>query len=123
VLTLLGVADPRVLYALRRSPTTIDANEWWRLVTPIFINRGGWLEISLNLVVLAVVGVVAEQKWSAQRWLSSISPAAWWVKWPGSHGSPSARGPRLRSVGCSARWRRGSFRGRIHALRVRAASC
>jgi membrane associated rhomboid family serine protease len=58
---------PGLLPALRRSPAA--THEWWRLITPIFVNRGGWLEIGVNLATLATIGILAERLWPPRAWL------------------------------------------------------
>ena len=60
LLTALNFRFPGILDALRRSPETLTSKEWWRLITPIFINRGGWLEITFNFFSFTVIGAVAE---------------------------------------------------------------
>jgi rhomboid protease GluP len=68
VLTGLSLVNPCVLRALMRSPRVLQG-EVWRLVTPLFVERGGVAEITLNLVTLALVGTVAERLWGSRRWL------------------------------------------------------
>lgn len=67
--TAFGVADPRVLALLQRTPEALARGEWWRLGTPLFVNRGGWPEIAVNLAVLAVLGAVVESLFGRRRWL------------------------------------------------------
>jgi rhomboid protease GluP len=69
LLTVLQFVFPGLLPALQRTPSTLSSHEWWRLITPIFINRGNWKEITFNLVSLAVVGTIAERLWGRRRWL------------------------------------------------------
>jgi rhomboid protease GluP len=53
---------------MQRSPAVLTG-EWWRLTTPIFINRPDSAELILNLVALLAVGVLAEWCWGGRRWL------------------------------------------------------
>jgi rhomboid protease GluP len=69
LLTGLQFVIPGLLPALQRTPATISSHEWWRLITPFFIERGGWKEITFNLVSLAIVGAIAERLWGCRRWL------------------------------------------------------
>jgi rhomboid protease GluP len=69
LLTGLQFMIPGLLAALQRTPSTLSSHEWWRLITPIFINRGNWKEITFNLVSLAIVGAIAERVWGCRRWL------------------------------------------------------
>jgi rhomboid protease GluP len=68
ILTGASIAYPSVLLALERSPQAL-AGQWWRLVTPVFVERGGWVEIAFNLVSLGVVGVLAERVYGSGRWV------------------------------------------------------
>lgn len=45
------------------------AGEWWRLITPLFVQDGGVTGSLFNLVSLFLVGCVAERHWGSQRWL------------------------------------------------------
>ncbi|HTQ07624.1 MAG TPA: rhomboid family intramembrane serine protease [Polyangiaceae bacterium] len=66
--TALSLFVPSVLAALERTPAA-GAGEPWRLVTALFVERGGAAEIALNLVTLAVVGTLAERAWGSRAWL------------------------------------------------------
>jgi membrane associated rhomboid family serine protease len=68
-LTGLNFRFPVILEALRRSPAAVSSGEWWRLITPVFIDRGGGLEIAFNLLSLGIVGVIAERILGSRRWL------------------------------------------------------
>ena len=68
-LTGLQFIFPGLLPTLQRTPTTLSSHEWWRLITPFFIERGNWKEITFNLVSLAIVGAIAERVWGCRRWL------------------------------------------------------
>ena len=69
LLTGLNFRFPGILESLRRSPATLSSEQWWRLITPIFINRGGWLEITFNFLSFIIVGTIAETIWGSRRWL------------------------------------------------------
>jgi rhomboid protease GluP len=51
-----------------RTPAALTG-EGWRVVTPIFVERGGARELTLNLVTLAVVGTLVERVWGSRAWL------------------------------------------------------
>jgi rhomboid protease GluP len=68
ILTGASLPYPSVLLALERRPQAL-AGQWWRLVTPVFVERGGWAEITFNLVSLAVVGVLTERVYGSGRWV------------------------------------------------------
>jgi rhomboid protease GluP len=67
-LTAASLARPGLLLALRRSPAILEG-ELWRLVTALFVERGGSLEITVNLVTLALFGPLTERAWGSRRWL------------------------------------------------------
>ncbi|TDV40948.1 rhomboid family intramembrane serine protease [Actinophytocola oryzae] len=57
---------PAAIPALQRDPTT--TGEWWRLVTPLFVQTLGWYQVATNLVTLALVGAVTERLLGGVRW-------------------------------------------------------
>lgn len=59
---------PSAVPALQRLPGAPDLDQWWRLVTPLFVQTLGWYQVVTNLVTLAVVGVVAEWRLGRWRW-------------------------------------------------------
>ena len=67
-----GVAQllhPVLLDQFGRDPVALSAGQWWRMVTPMFV-QDGWLPgLVFNLVGLAVVGVLAEILLGTWRWL------------------------------------------------------
>jgi membrane associated rhomboid family serine protease len=68
ILTCASLLHPTVLVVLQRSPQIL-AGQWWRLVTPVLVERGGWGEITFNLVALAAFGAVVERLWGSRRWV------------------------------------------------------
>ena len=60
---------PSLLPALERDAVRIRAGEWWRLVTPLFVQDGGLQGGVFNLVSLLLMGSVAERLWGSRRWL------------------------------------------------------
>jgi rhomboid protease GluP len=67
--TALNIAGVPVVSLLGRTPGSLGRGEWWRLVTPVFVNRGGWLEIVVNLAAPAALGVLVERWYGSRRWL------------------------------------------------------
>jgi rhomboid protease GluP len=53
----------------QRTPAALASHQWWRLVTPLFVNPEGWRQIAVNFTGLALVGVIVERRFSAARWL------------------------------------------------------
>jgi len=68
-LTGLNFRYPFILEALQRAPAPLSSHEWWRLFSPILIERGSWMEIALNLIFLIWAGAIAEGRMGAGRWL------------------------------------------------------
>jgi membrane associated rhomboid family serine protease len=68
ILTGLQLEFPSILDLFQRTPAALSG-DWWRLVTPILINRSGWLDISSNMFMFTLIGVVVEQRWGSARWL------------------------------------------------------
>lgn len=69
VVTGLQLIFPEVLNALRRNPGALSAGEWWRLITPIFVQAYGWPQIMFNFTGIALVGPVVERIFGSRRWL------------------------------------------------------
>ena len=107
LLTALHVAGEPVLPLLGRTPGALARGEWWRLITPIFVNRGAWPEIVLNLLAPAALGAVVE-RWYGMRWflvlyltagvVGEVAGCAW--KPMGAGSSVSVMG----LVGAAAAW-------------------
>lgn len=55
--------------ALERTPTALASYQWWRLVTPLFVNPEGWRQIAVNFTGLAILGTLVERRFGAARWL------------------------------------------------------
>jgi membrane associated rhomboid family serine protease len=67
--TALQWIVPGLPQLLQRSPAALTSGEWWRLITPIFINRPESAELILNLVALLAVRALAERCWGSPAWL------------------------------------------------------
>jgi len=60
VVSVLGNLNPDVLELLGRNRSLLLAGEWWRLVTPLLVQDGGWPGTIFNISSLIVVGLCAE---------------------------------------------------------------
>ncbi len=60
VISILGNLNPDILAALGRDRDALLSGQWWRLVTPLFVQDGGWAGTVFNLVALLIVGAIAE---------------------------------------------------------------
>jgi rhomboid protease GluP len=67
--TALQFYFPAILPALQRDYVRFEGGEWWRLITPLFVQDAGLVGSLFNLVCLLLVGGVAEQLWGSGRML------------------------------------------------------
>jgi rhomboid protease GluP len=58
-----------VVPALERTPAALASHQWWRLITPLFVNPEGWRQIAVNFTALAILGTIVERRFGAARWL------------------------------------------------------
>ncbi|MFT3716501.1 MAG: rhomboid family intramembrane serine protease [Gordonia sp. (in: high G+C Gram-positive bacteria)] len=58
--SVAGILSPAVLNALGRDRSRLVDGQWWRIVTPLVVQDGAWGGLVFNVVVLLVVGTVAE---------------------------------------------------------------
>jgi membrane associated rhomboid family serine protease len=65
--TTLQFFFPIVLSALRRDYARFLAGDWWRLITPLFVQDTGLAGACFNIVTLLLVGATAEKLWGARR--------------------------------------------------------
>lgn len=70
----LQLAYPEVLQALRRDLAGLKAGEWWRLVTPLFVQPGGALQFLFNMMFLVVFLPMAERLYGARIWFLYFVP-------------------------------------------------
>jgi membrane associated rhomboid family serine protease len=61
VLTVLQFPFPGVRLALWRDPDALAAGQWWRLVTPLFVQYDAWWQIVVVFAILAGLGVLVER--------------------------------------------------------------
>ena len=65
--TTLQFFFPAILSALQRDYVRFVGGEWWRVITPLFVQDGGIAGSIFNLVTLLLVGAVAEYLWGSRR--------------------------------------------------------
>lgn len=61
LITGLQFVFPEVLTALRRNREALLAGEWWRMVTPLFVQAYGWWHGCVNLVAAVIFCPLAER--------------------------------------------------------------
>ena len=72
VTAVVGAAqllDGRVVADLQRNRRLLFDGQWWRLVTPMFVQPSGIGQYAFNLVGSVLVGVTVERQFGAARWL------------------------------------------------------
>jgi rhomboid protease GluP len=69
VLTVLQFPFPGVRLALWRDPHALAAGQWWRLVTPLFVQDDRVWQIVVVLALVAGIGVLVERIYGHGRWL------------------------------------------------------
>jgi membrane associated rhomboid family serine protease len=69
--TTLQFFFPEILFAFRRDYARFLSGDWWRLITPLFVQDGGIAGAVFNVVSLLLVGGVAEQIWGS-KWTIGI---------------------------------------------------
>lgn len=67
--TTLQFFFPSLLQMFERDYARFLAGDWWRILTPLFVQDGGLNGSIFNLVSLLLVGTIAEKIWGSQRWL------------------------------------------------------
>ena len=60
---------PTILSTFQRDYERFLSGDWWRLITPLFVQDGGVAGTIFNLVSLLLVGSVAERLWGGRRML------------------------------------------------------
>ena len=63
------LTDMAPLESFRRDAARIDDGQWWRLVTGMFFQDGGFVGGIFNLATLAILGFAAERVFGRGRWL------------------------------------------------------
>jgi membrane associated rhomboid family serine protease len=66
---VLQLVSPQLLTQSMRNTTLFLKGEWWRIITALFFQDGGWAGGISNIVSLLFIGMVAEQFWSRKIWL------------------------------------------------------
>ena len=66
--SLCQAVVPQLLNAARRDAALIEAGQWWRIATAVFVQDGGVTGTLFNLVSLLLIGTVAEALWGSWLW-------------------------------------------------------
>lgn len=60
VVSVAGELDAQLLAALDRNRELLLDGQWWRIVTPLFVQDGGWGGMIVNIIALLLAGTMAE---------------------------------------------------------------
>jgi len=81
----LQLAYPEVLHAFRRDAAAMRSGEWWRLITPLFVQPWGVTQFGFNMLFLGVFLPMGERIYGARIWLLYFVPGLvgqfvnfWW---------------------------------------------
>ena len=58
--SVIGELQPDVLALLGRDLSALQAGEWWRAVTPLLVQDGGWPGLIFNVLALVFLGALVE---------------------------------------------------------------
>ncbi len=91
----LQTVFPIVLRTMRLDPVSLQAGEWWRLITPLFVQPYGWFQLLPNVLFLAIFLPMTERLYGAKAWLlflgSGLAGQVVNLEWrPGGGGSSTA---------------------------------
>ncbi len=64
--TTLQFFFPALLTLFERNSSRFATGEWWRIVTPLFVQDGGMSGSCFNLIALFFVGSAAERHWGSR---------------------------------------------------------
>ena len=92
LITGLQFIFPEVLTAFRRNLEALLAGEWWRMVTPLFVQAAGWPQAFINGVFMIILCPIAEKLYRKRLLalyfipgvLGEIFGYLWWPNFAGS---------------------------------------
>jgi rhomboid protease GluP len=114
LITTLQFFVDGVLPAFRRDLNALAAGEWWRLVSPLFVQPHGWVQCLFNGLFLIVFVPLSERLYGAGIWLiyfgsGIVGQAAnyWWR--PEGGGASTAAFGAMGSIMVRVLWQRRSI--------------
>lgn len=63
VVSAVGNLNPDVLHLFQRDRSRLLEGDWWRLITPLFVQDGGWPGTWFNLLALVALGIAVEVRY------------------------------------------------------------
>lgn len=61
LINALQFAFPMILSDFCRDPDALRAGQWWRLVTPLFVQAEGWIQVCVNTIAAVIFCPLAEK--------------------------------------------------------------
>jgi membrane associated rhomboid family serine protease len=95
------IGDPTLLRAMERDAGRIRGGEWYRLVTALFFQDGWLLGGTWNIVVLGILGSLAEQMLERWRWVAVYSISAIGAEFVALNWQPIGAGNSVAAFGLS----------------------
>lgn len=68
IVSVAAMASPRLMGLFVRDLPKARSGQWWRFVTPVFVQPDGWGQLAFNLLGIAVVGAALERRTSRTVW-------------------------------------------------------
>ena len=68
---VLQLARPETVTWLQRDIESLKAGEWWRLITPLFVQPFGWSQFLFNLLFVAALLPIVERFYGSWVWAVS----------------------------------------------------
>ncbi len=72
VTVMAGVAAltvPSLLHLATRDLTRLRSGQWWRVLTPVFVQPSGWGQLAFNVLGVVVVGAALEHRFGGASWV------------------------------------------------------
>ncbi|MDQ2729023.1 MAG: rhomboid family intramembrane serine protease [Actinomycetota bacterium] len=66
--SLAALARATLMQATTRNLAQLRAGQWWRIITPVFVQPDGWGQLAFNLLGVTVIGAALERRMSRAGW-------------------------------------------------------
>lgn len=68
IVSVAALVSPALMQVLTRDLGQLRAGQWWRMITPVFVQPDGWGQLVFNLLGLAIVGAALEHRTTRTAW-------------------------------------------------------
>ena len=99
IITSLQFFYPEIISYFGRNPQIFTSDEYWRLITPIFIHPEGWAQIFFDFYILAILGYFTEKFYGSFRLLILYFTAGFIGEIAGYFWQPYSGGSSVASMG------------------------